>query len=238
MTASAQKLHNNPEFLPGLAKQAANGRAITASLQRRNGRADAVPTRLANDGWWLCSLPSTPARGVQPAGSHSKSNRQMTSNAIAALRLPILLDSIPRKLIVALAADRVSPTGCSTIRKSEFRSPLFLLVLGGLSLLTNPRACRLAAMAACRRRAIAAVSLPWLEEFNALSSTLAVLAVGGCRIVTDQSADWTGLRARYERCARPVADRPVPHFSRISHDRSRWSLTLRSTSPSGSSRCS
>jgi hypothetical protein len=39
--ASAQKLHNNPEFLPGCAEQAANGHAITASLQRRNGRADA-----------------------------------------------------------------------------------------------------------------------------------------------------------------------------------------------------
>jgi hypothetical protein len=32
---SAQKLHNNPEFLPGSAEQAANKRAINGSLQRK-----------------------------------------------------------------------------------------------------------------------------------------------------------------------------------------------------------
>src|SRR5258708_382816 len=99
----------------------------------------------------------------------------MNSTAIAAPRLPLLLDSIPRKLILALAV-----TGFADWlfydQKIGISLALFLLVLGGLTLLTNP------VHAGVRQwLPAAAVFLLGLasvvEEFNALSATLAVLAV-------------------------------------------------------------
>ena len=175
--ASAQKLHNNPEFLPGSAEQAANGQAIT---------------RIAS---------------VSPQATR-KSNR-MNSTATAALRLPILLDSIPRKLIVALAV-----TGFADWlfydQKIGISVALFLLVLGSSVAADQPGACGLAAIAARRDRpsdGLASVA----EEFNVLSATLAVLAACGCHIVTDQSADGWVARALCSRSG-PAVDRPVPHF--------------------------
>src|ERR1700712_3894756 len=128
-----------------------------------------VPTRLANDGWWLCSLPSTPRRGVSPQAS-SKSNCQMNSNAATALRLPILLDSIPRKLIVALAATAFADW-LFYDQKLGLSIALFLSVLAGLSLVINPlHADRRQSLFAAIVLLIGLASI--VEEFNVLSASL------------------------------------------------------------------
>ena len=95
---------------------------------------------------------------------------EMNSTAIAAPRLPLLLDSIPRKLIVALAV-----TGFADWlfydQKIGISVAVFLLVLGGLSLLTNP------VHAGCGNGCSPPPSFCWaspavVEEFNVLSATL------------------------------------------------------------------
>src|SRR5258707_40391 len=118
----------------------------------------------------------------------------MNSTAAPALRLPILLDSIPRKLIIALAV-----TGFADWlfydQKIGISVALFLGVLGGLSLLTNP------VHAGLRQWLLAAILVlaglaSVAEEFNALSATLAVLAVAvAISSLTNPLMD--GLRARY-----------------------------------------
>ena len=117
----------------------------------------------------------------------------MNSIATPALRLPILLDSIPRKLIVALAV-----TGFADWlfydQKIGISVALFLRCLAGLSLLTNP-------VHAGFRQWLFAVAVllvglaSMVEEIDVLSASLGVLARGGCGIVADQSADGWVARA-------------------------------------------
>jgi Domain of unknown function (DUF4173) len=181
-----------------------------------------VPTRLANDGWWLCSLPSTPRRGVSPPASES--NTQMNSNAATALRLPILLDSIPRKLIIAFAA-----TGFADWlfydQKPGLSVALFLGLLAGLSLLTNPL------QAGLRQSLLAAAILltglaSVVEEFNVLSASLAVLAVAvAISSLTNPLMD--GLRKRYDAVQDLLLIGPFRIFADIAQS-SRFSLTLKS----------
>src|SRR4051812_17245680 len=181
-----------------------------------------VPTRLANDGWWLCSVPSTPARGVPQATSTS--NRQMNSNTIAALRFPILLDSIPRRLIVALAV-----TGFADWlfydQRIGISLAVFLLVLGGLSLLSNPRHAGLRQWLFAAAVFLVGLSSV-IEEFNVLSASLAVLAVAiAVSSLTNPLMD--GLRERYCAVQDLVLTGPFRIFADIAQS-PRWSLTLKS----------
>jgi hypothetical protein len=148
----------------------------------------------------------------------------MNSTTMPALRLPILLDSIPRKLIVALAV-----TGFADWlfydQKIGISVAVFLLVLGGLSLLTNPvhaglRQWLLAAVIALT--GIASV----VEEFNVLSATLAVLAVA-VAISSLTNPLMNGLRARYAAIQELLLVGPFRIFMDIAQS-PRWSLTLKS----------
>jgi hypothetical protein len=180
-------------------------------------RACGHPSRLAEDGEHLRMT-------VLGSSAASESPLQMHSNAIAALRLPILLDSIPRKLIVALAA-----TGFADWlfydQKIGISVAVFLLVLGGLSLLTNR------VHAGWRQRLLAAAVLlvglaSVAEDFNVLSSTLAVLAVA-VAISSLTNPLMNGLLARYEAVQDLLVIGPFRIFMDIAHS-PRWSLTLKS----------
>ena len=148
----------------------------------------------------------------------------MNSTAIAAPRLPLLLDSIPRKLMVALAV-----TGFADWlfydHKIGISLAVFLLVLAGLSLLTNP------VHAGLRQWLLAAAVLliglaSVVEEFNVLSATLAVLAIAvAISSLTNPLMD--GLRERYSAVQDLVLTGPFRIFADIARS-PRWSLTLKS----------
>jgi hypothetical protein len=125
----------------------------------------------------------------------SESNTQMITNAAAtALRLPILLDSIPRKLIIAAAVVAFADW-LFYDHRIGISVALFLAVLASLALLTNPL------HAGLRQSLLAAAILltglaSVVEEFNGLSAILAVLAVAvAIALLTNPLMD--GLRARY-----------------------------------------
>lgn len=148
----------------------------------------------------------------------------MNSTATAALPLPILLDSIPRKLLVAFAV-----TGFADWlfydQKIGISVALFLGVLAGLSLLTNP------VHAGLRQWLFAAAVLLMglasvVEEFNVLSATLAVLAVA-VAISSLTNPLINGLRARYGAVQELLLVGPFRIFMDIAHS-PRWSLTLKS----------
>jgi hypothetical protein len=148
----------------------------------------------------------------------------MNSTAITALRLPILLDSIPRKLIVALAV-----TGFADWlfydQKIGISVAVFLLVLGGLSLLTNPVHAGLRQWLLAVILALAGLASV-VEEFNVLSASLCVLAVAvAVSTLTNPLMD--GLRARYAAVQDLVLTGPFRIFADIAQS-PRWSLTLKS----------
>jgi hypothetical protein len=161
---------------------------------------------------------------VDASATAKESNTQMNSTAAMTPPLPTLLDSIPRKLIVALAV-----TGFADWlfydRKIGISVALFLLVLGALSLLTNP------VHAGWRQSLFAAViALTGLasvvEEFNVLSATLAVLAVAvAISSLTNPLMD--GLRARYAAVQDLLLVGPFRIFMDIARS-PKWSLTLKS----------
>jgi hypothetical protein len=126
-----------------------------------------IPTRLANDGWWLC--------GDIPLSHANASQNQMTSISIAAFRMPVVLHSVPRKLAITAAATAFADWLFydHTIGLSL---ALFLLALACISLLANPvrtsrREVLIAAMFAMAGLA------PMVEELNILSTLFGVSAV-------------------------------------------------------------
>jgi hypothetical protein len=119
----------------------------------------------------------------------------MNSNAATALRLPTLLDSIPRKLIVALAVTAFADW-LFYDQKLGISVALFLGMLAGLSLVTNPlhAGLRQSLLAA----AVLLVGLASVaEEFNVLSASLAVVAVA-VAISSLTNPLMEGLRERYD----------------------------------------
>jgi hypothetical protein len=173
---------------------------------------------------WIASSQGLLAMTVDESTTTRESDTQMNSTAIAAPRLPLLLDSIPRKLMVALAV-----TGFADWlfydQKIGISVAIFLLVLGGLSLLTNP------VHASVRQWLLAAAIFlvglaSVVEEFNALSVTLAVLAVAvAISSLTNPLMD--GLRARYAAVQDLVVTGPFRIFADIAQS-PKWSLTLKS----------
>jgi hypothetical protein len=148
----------------------------------------------------------------------------MNSIAAPALRLPTLLDSIPRKLIVALAV-----TGFADWlfydQKIGISVALFLGALAVLSLLTNPVHAgmpRWLLAAAILSIGLAAVA----EEFNVLSATLGVLAVA-VAISSLTNPLMNGLRAHYEAIQELLLIGPFRIFTDIAQS-PKWSLTLKS----------
>src|SRR5882757_1172435 len=132
-----------------------------------------IPTRLANDGWWLC-VPPTPSIDVAPFPANAGQD-SMKSISLAAFPMPVLSCSLPRKLAVAAGATALADWLFydHTIGLSL---ALFLLVLAGLSLLANR-------MRAGRREALVAVAIliagvaPIVEQLTPLSVLFGILAV-------------------------------------------------------------
>jgi hypothetical protein len=56
ITATARKLHKIPELLQATFPTSAQSLAHSSSCKLVM---ISIPSRLANDGWWLCDLPST-----------------------------------------------------------------------------------------------------------------------------------------------------------------------------------
>jgi hypothetical protein len=118
----------------------------------------------------------------------------MNSDIATALRLPTLLDSIPRKLIVALAATALADW-LFYDQKIGLSVALFLSVLAGLSLVTNPlRAGPRQSLFAAAVLLVGLASV--VEEFNVLSASLAVFAVA-VAISSLTNPLLEGLRERY-----------------------------------------
>jgi hypothetical protein len=147
----------------------------------------------------------------------------MNSNAATALRLPILLDSIPRKLIIAAGvvafADWLFYDHSIGISVA-----VFLAVLASLALLTNPL------HAGLRQSLLAAAILltglaSVVEEFNGLSAILAVLALAvAVALLTNPLMD--GLRARYAAVRDLLLTGPFRIFADIAQS-PRLSLSLK-----------
>src|SRR4029450_9091206 len=58
ISASARKLHKNPELLQTPLQTNTHRRQIVRPANWGDHRMP-IPTRLANDGWWLCESPTT-----------------------------------------------------------------------------------------------------------------------------------------------------------------------------------
>jgi hypothetical protein len=138
----------------------------------------------------------------------------MNSDIATAPRLPLLLDSIPRKLIVALAATALADW-LFYDQKIGLSVALFLSVLAALSLVTNP-------LHAGPRQSLfaAAVLLIGLasvvEEFNVLSASLAVVAVA-VAVSSLTNPLMQGLRERYGAVQDLLLTGPF-RISRTSHN--------------------
>jgi hypothetical protein len=132
-----------------------------------------IPTRLANDGWWLC-VPPAPSTDVAPFPANTGQD-PMKSISLTAFPMPVWSCSVPRRLAVAAGATALADW-LFYDRTIGISLALFLLVLAGLSLLVNR-------MRAGRREALIAVAIliagvaPIVEALTPLSVLFGVLAV-------------------------------------------------------------
>jgi hypothetical protein len=146
------------------------------------------------------------------------------NNTATALRFPILLGTLPRQLLIAAAVTAFADWLFYDHRLG-ISVAFFLLVLAGLSLLTNPvhaggRKILLAAAVV-----VLAGLAPIVEELNMLSAALGVLAVTlAVSALTNPFID--GLRDRFAAVPRLLLFGPFRIFSDIAES-SKWSLTLR-----------
>jgi len=147
----------------------------------------------------------------------------MNSNAATTLRLPILLDSIPRKLVIAFAATAFADW-LFYDQKPGLSVAVFFGVLTALSLLTNP-------LHAGLRKSLLAASVlltglaSVVEEFNILSATLSGLAVAvAISSLTNPLMD--GLRERYVAVQDLLLTGPFRIFADIAQS-PKLSLTLK-----------
>jgi hypothetical protein len=128
-----------------------------------------IPSRLANDGWWLCAdLPP-----LRAATNRDEKEFQMTDVSTSAAPVPAFFNTTSRRLILAAILAAVADwlfyghgLGVSLA--------LFLMLVAALSLSTNP-------LAVDRRQALLGVALlvagllPIVESLNPLSVLIAVV---------------------------------------------------------------
>ena len=133
----------------------------------------AIPTRLANDGWWLCT--DALASRETTAWAKNRNERALMTHAPAAAFLrPAIFTSTCRRLFVAVAVTAFADWLCYGHRLG-LSLALFLTVLAALSLLSNP-------VRAGRRDVAIGVALlfagllPIVESLNLLSAAFGVLA--------------------------------------------------------------
>jgi hypothetical protein len=133
-----------------------------------------VPTRLANDGWWLCSLPTTPS--IDAASSPAKASQNlMTNMSFAGFRTPMTLLPCPHKLAVAAGATALADW-LFYGHTAGLSLALFLVVLAALSLLTSrvrPRGRDMLIAAAI----LIAGLVPIVEDPDALSAPFGILGL-------------------------------------------------------------
>jgi len=129
-----------------------------------------IPTRLANDGWWLCAdLPA-----LRAATHRDEKELQMIDVPVPAAPLPVLFNGTLRKLILAAILVAVADWLFYGHRVGVSLA-LFLMVLAAFSLLSNPVTAR-------RRQTLLGVTLlfagllPSIESLNALSVLFAVMS--------------------------------------------------------------
>jgi hypothetical protein len=145
------------------------------------------------------------------------------NNTATAFRFPILLGTLPRRLLIAAAVTAFADWLFYDHRLG-ISVALFLLVLASLSLVTNPvhaggRQILLAAAV------VLAGLAPIVEELNVLSAALGVLAVTlAVSALTNPFIG--GLRDRFAAVPGLLLFGPFRIFSDIAES-SKWSLTLR-----------
>jgi Domain of unknown function (DUF4173) len=173
----------------------------------------------------------TDARQTDAATSHrdrslsrpSESKVQMNNNAATAIRLPGLLDTIPRKLIVAAGVTAFADW-LFYDQKPGLSVALFILVVTLLPLLTNP------VHAGVRQSLLAAAVLltglaSVIEELNVLSAVLSILAVAmAVPALTNPFID--GVTDRLDAAMNLLIVGPFRIFADIAQS-SKLSLTLK-----------
>jgi hypothetical protein len=152
-----------------------------------------IPTRLANDGWWLCDRPSLALVcniSLQPGSV------DMTDFTTPASDAGIVRKSaLPTKPVIALALAALAdwlfydqPVGISAV--------LFTIALIFGSLLANFATFDRKQLLLAGLLAVVGL-VPAFEEFNAISLAFIMLALGIClQLITNRECDRLGQRAR------------------------------------------
>jgi hypothetical protein len=152
-----------------------------------------VPSRLANDGWWLCDHPPiapviVPFLNIQ---RDPMTNLAQPESAIASGRINIVIIRLAAAIVLAAMADWLfydENAGISVV--------IFAVALAGVSLMTNLETVD-------RRRLLAAAVIliaglvPAMEEYNTISLGFVLLALGvAAAMLTNHGFDSLADRAR------------------------------------------
>ena len=150
-----------------------------------------IPTRLANDGWWLCERPST---------TLVRNFSLQTGNAIMADLItpasdagPVQQSTFPAKPAIALALAALADW-LFYDRSIGISATVFALALAGGSLLTNFATFR------NKHALLAGILLllgliPAVEEINFISLLFIILTLGVClTLATNRSFETLGQR--------------------------------------------
>jgi MFS family permease len=181
-----------------------------------------IPTRLANDGWWLC-LPPSSSIDAAPFPANSGQD-PMKSISLTAFPMPVWSCSLPRKLAVAAGATALADW-LFYDHTIGISLALFLLVLAGLSLLANR-------LRAGRREALVAVAIliagvaPIVEALTPLSVLFGILAVA-VAVSTLTTPFIGGWRDRFKAVRTLLLVGPFRLLPDIARSRT-WAHSLRS----------
>src|SRR5215216_4707575 len=190
ITAPARKLHKNPELLQMALQANAHRRQIVRPANRGDHRMP-VPTRLANDGWWLCERPATAlvCNSLLQTGSAIMADFTAPASNAGAVQEGIFPVKAAIVLALAALADWLfygHGIGIS--------AAIFAVAVACGSLLAN--------LATLNRKQVLLAGLllvavvPTIEEFNVASLIFMVLALGvGLVLTTNRDRHGLGERA-------------------------------------------
>src|SRR3954469_24281092 len=191
ITAPARKLHKNPELLQTALQANAHRHRIVRPANRGDHRMS-VPTRLANDGWWLCERSTTALVCNFPLQTGSAMMADFTAPASNAGSVHEGTFPVKAAIVLALAALSDWLFYGHGIGIS---AAIFAVAVACGSLFAN--------LATLNRKQVllAGVLLlvalvPAIEEFNVASLTFMVLALGtGLLLTTNRDRHGLGERA-------------------------------------------
>src|SRR5829696_5860159 len=191
ITAPARKLHNNPELLQTVLQATAHRRQIVRPANRDDHRMP-VPTRLANDGWWLCERPTTALVCNSLLQTGSSIMADFTAPASNAGAVQDGTFPVKAAIVLALAALAVWLFYGHGIGIS---AAIFAVAVACGALLANLATLNRKQVLPAGALLLVAL-LPAIEEFNIASLAFMVLALGvGLLLTTNRDRHGLGERA-------------------------------------------